>query len=137
MNPITRRKARECAVQAIYSWQLSNNNIIDIKNEFLKKITKKEIDIIYFCQLIIGITDHYKFLDKFIKPYISKKIKKLDPIEKAVLRLSLYELIKRKDIPYKVAINEGIELAKLFGAKKSHKFVNGVLDKVVSKLKKS
>ncbi|CAL4324184.1 transcription antitermination factor NusB [Buchnera aphidicola] len=134
MNPLTRRKARECAVQAIYSWQLSKNNIVDIKNQFLKKITNKKIDIIYFCQLIIGITDHYKFLDEFIKPYLSRKITELDPIEKTVLRISLYELIKRKDIPYKVVINEGIELAKLFGAKKSHKFINGVLDKVVSKL---
>ena len=64
-----------------------------------------------------------------MKPYLFRSLKELGQIEKAILRISFYELYKRNDIPYKVSINEGIELAKLFGSEDSHKFINGVLDK--------
>ena len=98
MKPAARRRARECAVQALYSWQLSQNDIADVEYQFLK-------------------------------PYLSRLLEELGQVEKAVLRIALYELSKRSDVPYKVAINEAIELAKSFGAEDSHKFVNGVLDK--------
>ena len=95
MKPAARRRARECAVQALYSWQLSQNDIADVEYQFLAE----------------------------------QDVKELGQVEKAVLRIALYELSKRSDVPYKVAINEAIELAKSFGAEDSHKFVNGVLDK--------
>ncbi len=69
------------------------------------------------------------YLDGLMKPYLSRLLEELGRVEKAVLRIALYELSKRSDVPYKVAINEAIELAKSFGAEDSHKFVNGVLDK--------
>ncbi len=69
------------------------------------------------------------YLDGLMKPYLSRLLEELGQVEKAVLRIALYELSKRSDVPYKVAINEAIELAKSFGAEDSHKFVNGVLDK--------
>ena len=68
-------------------------------------------------------------LDGLMKPYLSRQLEELGQVEKAVLRIALFELSKRDDVPYKVAINEAIELAKTFGAEDSHKFVNGVLDK--------
>lgn len=135
MKPLPRRKARECAVQALYSWQLSHNNIYEIENQFYEKNNMQNIDKIYFHELIIGITHNQKHLDTLMKPYLSRSISELGQIEKAILRISFYELERRHDIPYKVTINEGIELAKLFGAEESHKFINGVLDKAAIKIR--
>jgi N utilization substance protein B len=75
-------------------------------------------------------------LDKKIKPYLGRLPEELDPVEKAILRIATYELVGRIDVPYKVVINEAIELAKSFGAEESHKFVNGVLDKAIKTLRK-
>ncbi|AAO27120.1 N utilization substance protein B [Buchnera aphidicola str. Bp (Baizongia pistaciae)] len=133
----TRRKAREYAVQALYSWQISKNDIYDVINHFKKNKTINEIDQIYFYELIIGITKNLKYLDELMRPYLSRTIQELGQIEKAILRISFFELDKRYDIPFKVTINESIELAKLFGAKDSHKFINGVLDKASLKLRKN
>ncbi|XBC38074.1 MAG: transcription antitermination factor NusB [Buchnera aphidicola (Floraphis choui)] len=135
MKPLARRKARECAVQALYSWQLSNNNINDIESQFYKKNNIQEIDKNYFHELIIEITNNQQYLDSLMTPYLSRTINELGQIEKAILRISFYELKKRHDIPYKVTINEGIELAKLFGAEESHKFINGVLDKAAANIR--
>ncbi|AWH90762.1 transcription antitermination factor NusB [Buchnera aphidicola (Melanaphis sacchari)] len=136
MKPYFRRKARACAVQMLYSWEISHNNIKSSAIEFLKEKNKKNIDIAYFYELIMNITYDCKNIDKLMKPYLSRSLKELGHIERAILRIAFYELYKRKDIPYKVSINEGIELAKLFGSKDSHKFVNGVLDKAAFKMKK-
>lgn len=124
-----RRRAREFAVQLIYSWQISNTRIQDLELQFLEDYQTKDVDIIYFKELIAGIARDHKYLDQLIKPHLSRSFKTLGQIEKAILRISFYELLKRYDIPYKVVINEAIELAKFFGADKSHKFINGVLDK--------
>ncbi|BGI51531.1 MAG: transcription antitermination factor NusB [Buchnera aphidicola (Ceratovacuna japonica)] len=125
----SRTKARKCAVQLLYSWQISKNYIKDIEKQFIKEKKTKGADLIYFHEIISGISKNYIYIDKLIKKYISKKIKKLGQVEKAILRISFYELIQRYDIPYKVTINEGIELAKHFGSETSHKFINGILDK--------
>ncbi|XBC44255.1 MAG: transcription antitermination factor NusB [Buchnera aphidicola (Schlechtendalia peitan)] len=135
MKPTARRKARECAVQALYSWQISNNNINEIEQQFYEKKNINNIDKIYFHELIIEITNNQKHLDLLMTPYLSRSVNALGQIEKAILRISFYELEKRHDIPYKVTINEGIELAKLFGAEESHKFINGVLDKAALKIR--
>ena len=90
----------------------------------------------FFQELLRAVVNDCEELDKAIKPYLGLLPEELDPVEKAILRLSTYELLKREDIPYKVVINEAIELAKSFGADESHKFVNGVLDKAVRTLRK-
>lgn len=135
MKPSSRRKARACALQILYSWEISRNNIKEIAIHFLKERNQKNIDITYFYELIFGITSNCKNIDNLMKPYLFRSLKELGQIEKAILRISFYELYKRKDIPYKVSINEGIELAKLFGSKDSHKFINGVLDKAALKIR--
>jgi N utilization substance protein B len=135
IKPHFRRKARVCALQILYSWEISKNDIKDSAIEFLKEKNKKNIDIRYFYELIIGITYDCKNIDNLMKPFLSRSLKELGQIEKAILRISFYELYKRNDIPYKVSINEGIELAKLFGSQDSHKFINGVLDKAALKMK--
>jgi N utilization substance protein B len=86
--------------------------------------------------LLRGVAKRTQELDKAIKPYLGRLPEELDPVEKAILRLATLELVERFDTPYKVVINESIELAKTFGAEESHKFVNGVLDKAVKTLRK-
>ncbi|NQY62958.1 MAG: transcription antitermination factor NusB [Alteromonadaceae bacterium] len=131
MKPSPRRKARELAVQAIYSWQLSHNSVTDIEANFLTENKSRRFDIPYFQQLLRGVTASASELDLAISPYVDRPIDGVDHVEKAILRVAIYELSDCRDVPYKVVINEAIELAKSFAADDSHKFVNGVLDKAV------
>ena len=136
MKPAARRKARGLAVQAIYSWQISQNHVSDIEQQFLLDNDVSKIDVEYFKEIIRGVAAHYKELDTALVPYTERPYEDVDQIEKAIMRLSAYELKFRKDVPHKVVINEGIELAKKFGADDSHKFVNGVLDRAKADLRK-
>lgn len=135
MKPAARRRARECAVQALYSWQLSHNDIADIEVQFLAEQDTSDVDVAYFRELYAGAATNAQKLDKLMVPYLSRQLEELGHVERAVLRIALFELSKRQDVPYKVAINEAIELAKTFGAEESHKFINGVLDKVAPKIR--
>ncbi|QJC31503.1 transcription antitermination factor NusB [Enterobacteriaceae endosymbiont of Donacia tomentosa] len=138
MKFTNRYQARKYALQAIYSWQLSKNNFSDIQCYFLNESIQnnKNIDIDYFNELINGVIINSLYLDNIMKPFLSRQIFELGQIEKAILRISLYELINRLDVPYKVIINESICLAKSFGGvDNSYKFINGVLDKIVNKLR--
>ncbi|RLR18278.1 transcription antitermination factor NusB [Sodalis-like symbiont of Bactericera trigonica] len=135
MKPAARRRARECAVQALYSWQLSHNDISDIEVQFLAEQDTSDVDVGYFRELYAGAATNAQELDKLMVPYLSGQLEELGHVERAVLRIALFELSKRQDVPYKVAINEAIELAKTFGAEESHKFINGVLDKVAHQIR--
>ncbi|MCG8707139.1 transcription antitermination factor NusB [Brenneria sp. 4F2] len=136
MKPAARRRARECAVQALYSWQLSKNDIADIELQFLSEQDVKDVDITYFRELLAGVATQSEKLDQLMAPFLSRQLDELGQVERAILRLAMFELSKRDDVPYKVAINEAIELAKIFGAEDSHKFVNGVLDKAAPSVRK-
>ncbi len=92
-------------------------------------------DIDYFKELLQGIPAHCVNLDQHLQPLLDRPADELDPIELAILRIGAYELMQRPDIPYRVAINEGVELAKAFGAADGHKYVNGVLDKLARQLR--
>ncbi|CAL4322935.1 transcription antitermination factor NusB [Buchnera aphidicola] len=131
----TRTKTRQLIIQILYAWELSQNNIFDIQKQYLGSINNKNIDIHYLHDIITGIRNHCHIIDKKITLYLHRASKELGQIEKAILRLSFYELYERLDIPYKVSINESIELAKLFGSQNSHKFINGILDQVCKKIK--
>ncbi|KFA59802.1 N utilization substance protein B [Gilliamella sp. Choc4-2] len=129
VNP--RRRARECAVQAIYSWQISRNDLADVEASFLAEQDMKGVDAKYFRELLNGVVKNRTDLDEKMAPFLTERtVEELGQVELAVLRIALYELLKRQDVPYKVVINEAIELTKTFGAADSHKFVNGVLDKL-------
>ena len=131
MKPSPRRKARELAVQAVYSWQLSQNAVNDIETNFLVDNAARRFDIEFFQQLFRGVTSSVNDLDAMISPHVDRPLEDVDHVEKAVLRVAIFELKECLDVPYKVVINEAIELAKSFAADDSHKFVNGVLDKAV------
>ena len=131
MKPSPRRKARELAVQAVYSWQISQNSVSDIEINFITENNKRRFDIEYFQQLLRGVTSKIAELDLAISPHVDRPLDDIDHVEKAILRVAVFELSDCQEVPYRVVINEAIELAKLFAADDSHKFVNGVLDKAV------
>lgn len=135
MKLTARRRARECALQALYSLQISHNNIADVEVQFLVEQDTSDVDVSYFRELYFGTAMNLQALDKLMAPYLSRQLEELDHVERAVLRIAIFELSKRQDVPYKVAINEAIELAKTFGSEESHKFINGVLDKVASEIR--
>ncbi|MEY8200827.1 MAG: transcription antitermination factor NusB [Colwellia sp.] len=131
MKPSPRRKARELAIQAIYSWQVSKNVVNDIEVNFIAENSKRRFDIEYFQLLLRGVTANISAIDAAISPYVDRPLDDIDQVEKAILRVAVFELKDCTDVPYRVVINEAIELAKSFAADDSHKFINGVLDKTV------
>lgn len=134
MKLLSRRRARECALQALYSWKLSNNNIERIENYIVLEQRIQNFNISYFHELYIGVINCISEIDKLMIPYLSRDLKYLGYIEYLVLCIAMFELTQCFNIPYKVIINEAIELAKMYGADQSYKFINGVLDNMVSTL---
>ena len=134
-SPSARRKARRFTVQALYQWQMTGTNLGEIETQFRVDNDMRKTDVAYFHELLHEIPKCINELDGYFGPYLDREIKDLDRVELAILRIGTYELSKRVDVPYKVAINEGIELAKYFGATESHKYVNGILDRVAQKLR--
>lgn len=106
MKPAARRRARECAVQALYSWQLSQNDIADVEYQFLAEQDVKDVDVLYFRELLVRVATNTAYLDGLMKPYLSRLLEELGQVEKAVLRIALYELSKRSDVPYKVLLTK-------------------------------
>ncbi len=125
-NP--RQLARQRAVQALYSWQLTDGDPLDIDAAFRIENDMEGVDVDYFRELLREIPRLREELDAHIVPLLPRPLDEVDPVERAILRLGAYELKCRLDVPYRVAINEGVELAKLFGAEQGHRFVNGILD---------
>ena len=134
VNPTARRNARRYALQAMYQWQMSANELSDIENEFLNYHIDKKLDLDYFKELIHGIPKHLHEIDSTIQPFLTRPMEEVDPIELAILRVACYELLKRLDVPYRVIINEALELAKKFGSTEGFKFVNGILDNIHKEL---
>jgi transcription antitermination protein NusB len=127
-----RRKSRELVLKAVYRGMMNTGDmkqiILDAKEdpEYIKA------DEAYFKQLLDGVTDKTSALDEQIAVFIDRKITELSPVEHAILRISSFELMFDMSIPYRVAINEGVELAKLYGGVDGHKYINGVLDKIAA-----
>ncbi|MFN3714752.1 MAG: transcription antitermination factor NusB [Alcanivoracaceae bacterium] len=134
-TPAARRKARRFALQAVYQWQLSKNDVVDIEQQFLTDNDMKKVDRQYFHELLHGVPARLPELDAALQPALDRPLIEVSQVEKAILRISAFELLARPDVPWRVIINEGIELAKVFGADDSFKYVNGVLDKVARRLR--
>ena len=125
-----RTKAREFALQAVYQWQLSGNAIHDIVNQFAIEKKPNTYEVEYFKELLEGVAKSLDELDEKLSPLVDRKIEQIDPVERAILRIAAFELMHHYEIPYRVIINEAVELAKKFGADQGHKYVNGVVDKL-------
>ncbi len=134
---LPRKRARRFALQTLYGWLLSENDLRDIEKHALIEHADVDFDRDYFLLLLHEVPRQTHDLDLLMTPYLSRKLEDLGPIELTILRISIYELKERPEIPYKVIINEGLELAKTFASSDSHKFVNGVLDKVARDLRKT
>ena len=129
-----RKKARKLLVQALYQWQISRYPITAIEAQY-RADNEGKIDWEYFHEALTAISATSDSLDESFTPSLDRDISQLNPIELSILRIGSYELSERNDIPYRVVINECIELAKKFGATDSHKYVNGVLDKLARQLR--
>ena len=129
-----RRKARTLIVQALYQWYISKSDPLEIEAQFHEQNGGK-IDWEYFSEVFLEIPKQQEALDKHISPLLDRELNSLDPVEKALLYLGTFELANRIDIPYRVVINECVELAKTFGATDGHKYINGVLDKLAKNLR--
>jgi len=130
-----RRAARSFALQAVYSWQMAGQPINELEAQFRVDNDMSGADVSLFSQLLRGVAEVASELDEAFAPFLDRPLADLDPIERAVLRIGSYELVHRIEVPYKVAINESVDLAKVFGATESHKYVNGVLDKLAQRVR--
>jgi N utilization substance protein B len=128
-----RRKSRELALKAIYRIMMNEAELKQVFLDMKDDPDYGKADESYFKQLLQGVADQMTELDAQLTTFIDRQLVELSPIEHAILRVSSYELIFDATIPYRVAINEGVELAKTFGGADGHKYINGVLDKVAAK----
>ena len=130
-----RRKARHYGLQALYQWTLSGASPSDIEAEFRVDNDFRHTDGEYFSAVLKGVVDDVDGLESLFEPALDRTLDDLDPIERNLLRLGTFELRDRIDVPYKVVISEAVALAKKFGATDSHRYINGVLDKVARELR--
>jgi len=132
VTPKQRSRAR--AVQALYQWLTSGGEIVQIEQQFLNQKEGK-ISKAFFSNLILNIPKNISVLDEIIEPSLDRDFSELGPTEKAVMYLAVYELKFQTEVPYKVIINEAVELTKLYGADGAYKLINTSLDKVAKELR--
>jgi transcription antitermination protein NusB len=130
-----RRRARELALQALYQWQLSGQTTAYIEKQFVEGKDYAKADQSYFGVLFPGTVKESEHLQAALTPCLDRKFAELSPIERGILLLAGFELVHQIDIPYRVVINEAVELAKSFGGTDGHKYVNGVLDKFAASVR--
>lgn len=124
-----RAQARLCVMQALYQWQMTNQNFVEIRAQFATREEFAGADTGYFDELLQGCIERHQELAGLIGGYADRPWEQLDPIERALLLMGMFELIARLDVPYRVVVNEAVELCKRFGATDAYKYVNAVLDK--------
>jgi len=133
-----RVRARRNAVQACYQWLINNQPMDAVIKEFMNERTElKKADKDYFCDLLEGMNRYSEELDTTLKPFLDRALEEINPVERAILKLGMYELMYHPELPWRVIMNESVELAKMFGAEQSHKYINGVLDKAARKIRKT
>jgi len=135
MSRSSRHLARQAAVQALYQWDLTEQDAESILEHFIQERDEPDMDREYFELLVREVPLFRRELEAQITPKLDRALDDVDPVERAILRIGAYELEYRRDVPRKVVINECVELAKTFGAELSYRFVNGVLDKVAAELR--
>lgn len=132
-----RRRSRKVAMQAIYQWQMTGMDRNALEQEYRHAGALKKADEEYFSDLLRGVLSHVDELDGLLAPLLDRAVDDLDRVELALLRLGVFELSRRIDVPYRVVIDEYVELAKGYGAEESFKYVNGVLDRLALTLRET
>jgi transcription antitermination protein NusB len=127
--------ARKLAMQALYQWLLTQQSAAEIKQQFLESEDSAGVDREHFEELVGGCIARHEELTAALKPFIDRPLDQLDPVETAILMIGMFELRHRVDIPYRVVINEAVDLCKRFGATDAHKYINAVLDRVAREVR--
>jgi len=127
-----KRQAREIALQALYAWQLSGGDPLD-EARSLEGFDKTDARFVE--ALLRGVLDGSGMLQELIVPHLDRKFEKLSPVERAILYIGTYELSAHPKTPFKVVLNEAVELGKSFGGSEGHRFINGVLEKIAEALR--
>jgi len=125
----SRRRARRRALQALYQWHLTGQDVGDILIQFREEQDFSNVDTELFAKLVRNVSKEQAGIDEKIEPYLDRPIKQLDVIEHVILSIGSYELLYSMEVPHQVVIDESVNLAKQFGAEQGHSFINGVLDK--------
>ncbi len=131
----SRRIAREFVLQGLYAWLVGGAEVTLIAANLAEDDNFKRADADWFRQLLYGVLKEEDLLSSRITPYLDRPLNELSPIERGILLIGAYELVNCPDVPYRVAINEELELAKKFGGTDGHKYVNGVLDKLAQEVR--
>ena len=134
-----RGKSRRLAMQAIYQWQMTGDSIAGIKTQFFEEnnmaALESKVDSEFFSEIVSGVASSISEIDPYLEKNMSRSVESVDPVERSILRIAVYELINRFDVPYKVVLNEAVNITKEFCSEKSHTFVNAVLDKVAKEIR--
>ena len=134
-SPWSRRRARRLALQALYQWRIANSDVSAIEQQFEKDTSHKKVDAVYFREVVRGVILNSEALDALLAPILDRRVRELDPVEHTILRIAAFEMSHRLDVPFKVVVDEAVELAKSFGAEESHKYINGVVDRLADDLR--
>lgn len=131
----SRHKARRSAVQALYQWQVTKQAPGEIERQFLNEESMDGVDVDYFHHLVREVPTRQSELDEHLAPHLDRTLAEVDPVERAILRIGAFELEHHPEIPYRVVLNEAVELAKVFGGEHGHRYVNAVLDRLALALR--
>lgn len=130
-----RSRARELAVQALYQAQIAGHDKAELFAQFCERPEYERVDQAYFTEAVTGVLDGLAGLEQAAAEYADRPLAQLDPVEKGILLLGFYELKERPEVPFRVVINEAVNLARRFGATEAHKYVNAVLDRAAARLR--
>lgn len=130
-----RRRSREFALQGLYQWQLAQTDPKTIVQQLSEAKGFGKLDAAYFAALLEGVIGGAADLEREITPCLDRAFAQLSPVERGILLLACYELTHQREVPYRVVINEAVELAKVYGGTDGYKFVNGVLDKLAARVR--
>jgi transcription antitermination protein NusB len=129
--------ARKLAMQALYQWQLTKQPAAEIRQQFLEGEDSAGADREHFSELLTGCIEQSTEIAGALAPFVDRPLEQLDPVESAILMIGMFELQHRIDIPYRVVINEAVDLCKRFGATDAHKYINAVLDRAAREIRKA
>ena len=122
-------------MQALYQWQLTQQSALEIKKQFLESEDSSGVDREHFEELLTSCIEQQEAIASALTPFLDRPLEQLDPVESAILMIGMFELKSRIDVPYRVVINEAVDLCKRFGATDAHKYVNAVLDRAAKDIR--
>ncbi len=137
VDPAKRTRARRRALQALYAVEIAGNPPRQVLAEFAEERDPDKVDLAYFEELVLGVAREREQIDAVLASALDRPVERLDPIERCVLRIGTYELLRHPEVPFKVVIDEAVQTARQFGADYGYTYVNGVLDRLARELRRN